>query len=635
MRASVIKSAVLLSTLLVSSWAGARPLTVGWGNALDHWMASTWTEPLETGAVIRFWRPPTLLVSPTKSAPSAEVLLATADQFLGVPYVWGGVSPNGFDCSGFTNAVYAKHGYDLPRVSRDQFKVGVEISRSGLMPGDLLFFSQQPGRGKISHVAIYVGDQTFIHAARGKARVTYDRLTSNYYSKRFRGARRMLTLPPGQYSNHYGGPLKDKLYASQRSADKAPPPAKVASKHLAKTGSSTNSASDEAMLAAWGMTGSGDAPVEDSIESKPSQLSSGFLKGALSSVGPALVSREETALGVRTALGGQDGLAQAFLLPYFTYFGHDNALQLDLGVPLVMPLQGVDGGFESYFKTSWDEVRDYTKVIRDLRYGQKESEFFFALSRRASATLGHGTLVRYSTPNLAMRNAPGFVVEPDALSLEFDWFSKSSGLEVFADDVFSPSVAGMMIFLRPDLLTDGLGFWKRRLSGALTIVADPSAPINAGADKTTLLGIGLDIEAKYYKSSRIDLKAYVDASSLVSEDLKSAGFTVGTLARMNFAGRRVHVVRSRLEYRYSSADYLPGYFGTDYRLTRRAPFGGGPTRLDRLAALEGAGARQESSPNLSTITRASFPEVFFMRHRSFPNPIKRRWGSVILWHILP
>ena len=93
MRASVIKSAVLLSTLLVSSWAGARPLTVGWGNALDHWMASTWTEPLETGAVIRFWRPPTLLVSPTKSAPSAEVLLATADQFLGVPYVWGGVSP--------------------------------------------------------------------------------------------------------------------------------------------------------------------------------------------------------------------------------------------------------------------------------------------------------------------------------------------------------------------------------------------------------------------------------------------------------------------------------------------------------------------------------------------------------------
>ena len=49
--------------------------------------------------------------------------------------------------------------------------------------------------------------------------------------------------------------------------------------------------------------------------------------------------------------------------------------------------------------------------------------------------------------------------------------------------MFSPSVAGMMIFLRPDLLTDGLGFWKRRLSGALTIVADPSAPINAGAER--------------------------------------------------------------------------------------------------------------------------------------------------------
>ena len=184
----------------------------------------------------------------------------------------------------------------------------------------------------------------------------------------------------------------------------------------------------------------------------------------------------------------------------------------------------------------------------------------------------------------------------------------------------------MMIFLRPDLLTNGLGFWKRRLSGALTIVADPSAPINAGADKTTLLGIGLDAEVKYYKSSRIDLKAYVDASSLISEDLKSAGFTVGTLARMNFAGRRVHVVRSRLEYRYSSADYLPGYFGTDYRLTRRAPFGGGPTRLDRLAALDGAGQGRESSPSLSTITPDSFPEVFFTRHRSFPEPNKETLG---------
>lgn len=583
--------AFLVMLLIGSLTASASPISVGIGSALDRWTISTWAEPLETGAVVQFWRKPTLLVTPAASAPSAEVLLATADEYLGVPYVWGGVSPNGFDCSGFTNAVYARHGYDLPRVSGDQFKVGVEINRSGLLPGDLLFFSQEPGRGKISHVAIYVGDETFIHAARGKAKVTYDRLTSNYYTKRFRGARRMLTLPPGKYSNHYGGPLDGKLFASQRAADRAPPPDKIAAKHIAKANDATGGPSSDAILAEWGMTGSGDAPVEDSIESKPAQFAA-FNKGAVSSVGPTVVSRQETALGLRTALGAQDGVRQAFLVPYFTYFGHDDAFELNLGVPLVMPLAGIEGGFESYFQESWDEVRDYTKVIRDVRYGQKESNLYIALSRQASATLGHGTLVRYTTPNLAMRNAPGFVVEPDALSLEFDWMGKSSGIEIFADDLFSPSVAGFLMFARPHLLVDGLGDWTKRASGALTIVADPSAPVNAGTEKTTVLGIGLDAEFKYYKSPRIDLKAYVDASSLLSDELKSAGFTVGTLARMNFAGRRVHVVRSRFEYRYSSADYIPGYFGTDYRLARRAPFGGGPTRLDRLIELEGAGMRQ-------------------------------------------
>ena len=145
MRAALLKSTVLLFTLLVSVSAVARPLTVGWGNALDHWMASTWTEPLETGAVIRFWRPPTLLVSPTKSAPSAEVLLATADQFLGFPMSGVGFHPT--DSIAAASQMQFTPSMDMTsRVSRDQFKVGVEVSRSGLMPGDLPFFSQQPGR---------------------------------------------------------------------------------------------------------------------------------------------------------------------------------------------------------------------------------------------------------------------------------------------------------------------------------------------------------------------------------------------------------------------------------------------------------------------------------------------------------
>ena len=110
------------------------------------------------------WRPETLRLSPRSTAPSSDLVLDTARGYLGTPYVWGGVGRRGLDCSGFVNAVYAKHGYDLPRVSRDQFRVGVKTPRSRLAPGDLLFFVTTPGTKKITHVGMYVGDDEFIHA---------------------------------------------------------------------------------------------------------------------------------------------------------------------------------------------------------------------------------------------------------------------------------------------------------------------------------------------------------------------------------------------------------------------------------------------------------------------------------------
>ena len=133
------------------------------------------------------WRSKSLQVVPRKNAPSSGVLLNTAREFLGIPYVWGGVGGGGYDCSGFVNKVYAENGYDLPRVSRDQFKVGVKTGRYDLLPGDLIFFVSKPGDSRISHVAIYAGDDEFIHAARGKGRVTFDRLSARYYKARFAG----------------------------------------------------------------------------------------------------------------------------------------------------------------------------------------------------------------------------------------------------------------------------------------------------------------------------------------------------------------------------------------------------------------------------------------------------------------
>ena len=121
---------------------------------------------------------------------TASKIVATAKQYIGVPYVWGGSSPSGFDCSGFTQYVFNKHGIALPRTTDQQYKVGSYVSRSNLKAGDLVFL-QNTYREGISHVGIYVGDGKMIHASSSKGIVISD-LSSSYYTKHYYGARRVL-----------------------------------------------------------------------------------------------------------------------------------------------------------------------------------------------------------------------------------------------------------------------------------------------------------------------------------------------------------------------------------------------------------------------------------------------------------
>jgi peptidoglycan DL-endopeptidase CwlO len=102
---------------------------------------------------------PSVVASTVTNSATANSVIATAKQYLGVPYVWGGSTPSGFDCSGFTSYVYRSVGVSLPRTSRAQQNVGTRISLSQVQPGDLVF------RGSPAyHVGIYIGGGQYIHA---------------------------------------------------------------------------------------------------------------------------------------------------------------------------------------------------------------------------------------------------------------------------------------------------------------------------------------------------------------------------------------------------------------------------------------------------------------------------------------
>ncbi len=120
----------------------------------------------------------------------ADAIIATAKKYIGVPYLWGGTTPKGFDCSGFVQYVYKAHGISLNRTCVTQYKHGTYVSKSNLQPGDLVFF-QNTYKAGISHVGIYIGDGKFIHASSSKG-ITISNLSSSYYVSHYYGARRIL-----------------------------------------------------------------------------------------------------------------------------------------------------------------------------------------------------------------------------------------------------------------------------------------------------------------------------------------------------------------------------------------------------------------------------------------------------------
>jgi peptidoglycan hydrolase-like protein with peptidoglycan-binding domain len=127
----------------------------------------------------------------SRGAPVATVrrLIQTSFQHIGVPYWFGGNTPRGFDCSGFTRYVFANVGISLPRMADGQFAIGRPVSAERLQSGDLVFFeTYEPGP---SHVGIYIGNGQFISATSSRGVAVAD-LFGHYWGERYLGARRVL-----------------------------------------------------------------------------------------------------------------------------------------------------------------------------------------------------------------------------------------------------------------------------------------------------------------------------------------------------------------------------------------------------------------------------------------------------------
>ncbi len=122
--------------------------------------------------------------------PIIQDILDYAAEFLGTPYVWGGTTPEGFDCSGFVQYVYGKNGYNITRTTYTQWdNDGVAVDRDDLLPGDLVYFGYGDDP---SHVGLYVGDGKMIHSPRTGDVVRYSTIESGYYDDCYLGARRIV-----------------------------------------------------------------------------------------------------------------------------------------------------------------------------------------------------------------------------------------------------------------------------------------------------------------------------------------------------------------------------------------------------------------------------------------------------------
>lgn len=329
------------------------------------------------------WRPPELEVASPPPIQRFEDLQGIALQYIGRPYVWGGVGAPGLDCSGFTCRVFAEAGYAIPRVSRDQARVGQSVPLTRIAPGDLLFFAEDGA--PISHVGIYLGDGEMVHASSGRGEVVVDTLRRRWFSQNLVSARRVLssTLTKGA----------DDL--------------------LAITELSEHDGRFQLSPFVRRRAGEPDPGLE-----------------------PRFLAGNDTYVGVRGGVITQDGRAGGVVAPELGFAWRKHGISVQLGLPIRLdPVDGADIG-------PVDDASDALRFVREIRAGVPGADLELALQRERAYELGASRVVRSYAPLFSQPLVPGLGTRGTPLSAYAHVRVADVEGQALVDDVAAPGVVG-------------------------------------------------------------------------------------------------------------------------------------------------------------------------------------------------
>lgn len=344
------------------------------------------------------WRPPELTVKEGTPAARFDEVRDLALEYLGRPYVMGGVGSPGFDCSGFVCRIYAEAGYALPRVSRDQVSAGSAIELSSIEAGDLLFFVSEPGATRIAHVGMYLGDGELIHASTGEGRVVVADLDASWFKERLVAARRILRAPSMTETSSVGG---------------AP--------------ASTRSSGEARTLELVEHTG--DSLLPPMLRRPPRRPEPSF--------GPELAGSGRTSIGARSCLITEGGVLGWTLVPEATLRIESLALSVAVAAPI---------RFERRERVTVGELEsfgDWTRFLRSVSFGLRGADVDLRLSRLGDVTLLGGVIVDRVSPASESSGVPGLTVARSALSFFGGVRGEDVGVEALIDDVIDPALVGI------------------------------------------------------------------------------------------------------------------------------------------------------------------------------------------------